>query len=137
MKVQTRAYFAVISDELSPDELTVCLGTQPSSAMEKASKHLDPPVPTANAWQIDSGLDRGAPLWQHLEALHELITPVIDRIAELCKGEPSAFLRIVREFSPADEQADLGFWLDGPWLAILGQTGAQLDVDEYDHVTAD
>ena len=136
MRVQTRVYFAVVSDELSPDELAVRLGTQPSSVMKKASKRLDPPVPTVNAWKLDSGVDRGAPLWQHLEALRDIVTPVIGRIAELCQGEPRAILRIVREFSPADEQADLGFWLDGLWLAILGQTSAHLDVDEYDYVTA-
>ncbi len=137
MKVQTRAYFAVVSDELTPDALAVRIGRQPSSVVRKASKQLDPPVPEANAWKIDSGLERGAPLWQHLEALRELVAPVSDRIAELCQGEPTAVLQVVPEFSPADEEADLGFWLDEPWVAILGQTGARLDVDEYDYVTAD
>jgi hypothetical protein len=137
MKVQTRAYFAVVSDELSPDTLAVRLGMQPSSATRKASKQLDPPMPKANAWKIDSGLEQGAPLWRHLEALRELVAPVSDRIAELCREEPTAVLQVVREFSPADDEADLGFWLDEPWLAILGQTGARLDVDEYDYVTAD
>lgn len=81
--------------------------------------------------------EQGAPLWRHLEALRELVAPVSDRIAELCQGEPTAVLQVVREFSPADEEADLGFWLDEPWLAILEQTGARLDVDEYDYVTVD
>jgi Domain of unknown function (DUF4279) len=137
MKVQTRACFAVVSDELSPDTLAARLGMQPTSVTRKASKQLDPPVPKANAWKIDSGLERRAPLWRHLEALRELVAPVSDRIAELCQGEPAAVLQVVREFSPADVEADLGFWLDARWLAILGRTGAQLDVDEYDYVTAD
>jgi hypothetical protein len=61
------------------------------------------------------------------------VAPVSGGIAELCQGEPAAFLRIVRKFFRAGDQADLGFWLDEPWLAILRQTGAQLDVDEYDY----
>jgi hypothetical protein len=137
MKVQTRAYFSVVSDELSPDELSVRIGMQPSSVMTKAGKRLDHPVPKTNAWEIDSGLEPGAPLWRHLEALREVVAPLSDQIAELCQGEPTAVLRIVRKFSPADEEADLGFWLDESWLAILQQTGAQLDVDEYDYATAD
>ena len=60
------------------------------------------------------------------------MAPVSGRISELCQGEPAAFLRVVRKFFAAEEQADLGFWLDEPWLAILRQTGAELDVDEYD-----
>lgn len=137
MKVQTRACFSVTSDELSPHELSARIGMQPSSVMTKASKRLDPPVPTTNAWEIDSGLEPAAPLWRHLEALREVVAPLSDRIAELCQGEPTAVLQIVRKFFPADEEADLGFWLDESWLAILQQTGAQLDVDEYDYTTAD
>ena len=105
---------------------------QPSSVMTKASKRLDPPAPVANAWELDSGLTQDAPAWQHLEALRERITPATSRISQLCQEEPIAVLQVVRKFSPSDEQADLGFWLDEPWLAILQQTRAQLDVDEYD-----
>jgi uncharacterized protein DUF4279 len=137
MKVQTRAYFSVASDELSPDELSARIGEQPSSVMTKASKRLDPPVPKTNTWEIDSGLEQDAPLWRHLDALREVVAPLSDRIAELCQGEPTAVLQVVRKFSPADEEADLGFWLDKYWLAILQQTGAQVDVDEYDYATAD
>lgn len=132
MRVQTQVHFDVVSDALSPEELEARIGMPPSSIMRKASKHLDPPRPTANAWEIGSGLDPGAPLWQHLESLREVVAPACGRIAELCQGEPTAFLRIVRKFFQAEDQADLGFWLDEPWLAILRQTGAQLDVDEYD-----
>jgi|SRR5437016_9707370 len=132
MRVQTQVYFDVASDVLSPDELEARIGMPPSSVMRKASKHLDPPRPAANAWKIESGLDPDAPLWQHLEALREVVAPVSGRICELCQGEPTAFLRIVRKFFRDEDEADLGFWLDEPWLAILRQTGAQLDVDEYD-----
>jgi len=133
MKVQTQAYFAVSSDVLSPDDMAGRIGMEPSSVMRKASKRLNPPAPKANAWQIDSGLDPSAPLWQHLEALRGLVAPASGKIAELCQGEPAAVLGIVRKFSLAAEEADLGFWLDEPWLAILRQTGAVLDVDEYDY----
>jgi hypothetical protein len=132
MRVQTQVSFDVVSDVLSPDELEARIGMPPSSVMRKASKHLDPPRPVANAWKIGSGLDPDAPLWQHLEALREVVAPVSGRISDLCQGEPAALLRIVRKSFAAEEQADLGFWLDEPWLAILRQTGAELDVDEYD-----
>ena len=60
------------------------------------------------------------------------MAPASGRISEVCPGEPAAFLRVIQKFFRAEDQADLGFWLDEPWLAILRQTGAQLDVDEYD-----
>ena len=104
--------------------------------MAKASKRLDPPVPVANAWMIDSGLSQDASAWQHLEALRERIAPATGRIPELCRDEPTAVLQIVRKFSQSQEEADLGFWLDEPWLTILQQTGAQLDIDEYDFTVA-
>jgi hypothetical protein len=132
MRVQTQVYFDVVSDVLSPDELEARIGMPPSSVMRRASKRLDPPRPAANAWKIESGLGPDAPLWEHLDALREVVTPASGRISEVCRGEPTAFLRIIRKFFRAECQADLGFWLDEPWLAILRQTGAQLDVDEYD-----
>jgi Domain of unknown function (DUF4279) len=133
MRVETRAYFAVRSDELSPEELAARIGATPSSVMTKAAKRVSPPRPATNAWKLDSGLDLDAPLWQHLEALRALVTPVVAQVSELCQGEPTACLQIVRKFYPAADGADLGFWLDEPWLAILRQTGADLDVDEYDY----
>jgi hypothetical protein len=101
--------------------------------MTKASKHLDPPVPKTNAWEIDSGLEPGA----HALAAPGSATRSRNTPGRLCQGEPTAVLGIVRRFSLADEEADLGFWLDESWLAILRQTGAQLDVNVYDYTTAD
>jgi hypothetical protein len=135
MRVETRAYFAVFSDQLTPEELTLRIGLPPSSVRTKATRRASPPIPAANAWKLDSGVDRHAPLWQHLEALCALVTPVTARIAELCRGEPNAFLTIVREFYPAEAEASVGFWLSEPWMAILSQTGADLDVDEYDYTS--
>jgi len=135
VRVETRAYFIVFSDELSPEELTARIGITPSSVKTKAAKSASPPRPVTNVWKLDSGLDRQAPTWDHLEALCALVTPVTARISELCEGEPTASLKIVREFYPAVGEARLGFWLDEPWLAILRQTGAHLDVDEYDYTS--
>ena len=72
MRVQTQVSFDVVSDVLSTDELEARIGMPPSSVMGKASKHLDPPRPVANAWKLGSGLDPDVPLWQHLEALRRL-----------------------------------------------------------------
>jgi Domain of unknown function (DUF4279) len=135
VRVETRAYFIVFSDELSPEDLTARIGLTPSSVMTKAAKRASPPRPVTNAWKLDSGLDRQAPTWDHLEALCALVTPATARISELCGGEPKASLKIVREFFPAVGEARLGFWLGEPWLAILRQTCADLDVDEYDYTS--
>lgn len=133
MKVSTRVYFAVRSDALSPEELAARIGMPPSSVTRKASAHADPPRPAVNAWKVDSPLSASAPLWQHLEALYKVIAPASGAIAEVCRGEPDACLQIVREFFPAGGEADLGFWLDESWLAVIRQTGALIDVDEYDY----
>lgn len=135
MRVETRAYFAVHSDVHSPEDLEARIGMSASSVMRKAARHVDPPRPPVNAWNIDSPLGPSAALWEHLEALHEVVAPVSSRIAEICRGEPTACLQIVRKFFPSDGEADLGFRLDEPWLAIIRQTGAHIDVDEYDYAT--
>ena len=89
MRVRTRVYFDVVSEVLSPEELEVRIGMPPSSVMRKASKHLDPPRPVANAWRIESGLGPDAPLWEHLDALREVVAPASGRISEVCQGEPA------------------------------------------------
>jgi Domain of unknown function (DUF4279) len=132
-RVSTRVCFAVHSDVLSLEELQARIGMPPSSVTRKAATHADPPRPAVNAWKIDSPLSPSAPLWQHLEALFKVIAPASATIADVCRGEPGACLQIVREFFPADGEADLGFWLDEPWLAVIRQTGALIDVDEYDY----
>jgi hypothetical protein len=132
VRVETRVYFAVASDGLSPAQLADRIGLQPSAVLEKGSKRPAPPRPATNAWQLDSGLERNAPTMDHLDALLVLIAAVADKIAELCAGEPVARLEIVREFRPSEGEADLGFALDERWLHILSQTRAFVDVDEYD-----
>jgi hypothetical protein len=136
MRVETRVYFAVASDLLSPAQLTDMIGREPSSVRERGSRRADPPIPTTNTWQLDSGLDRRTALPEHLAALLTLIAPALAAIVKLCQGEPIAVLRIVREFYPAHEEADLGFALDHDWVGVISQTGAVVDLDEYD-LTAD
>jgi uncharacterized protein DUF4279 len=133
MRVETRVYFAVRSGMLSPEELEAQIGMAPSSVLRKAAVRVNPPRPAANAWRIDSPLGTSAPLWRHLEALYEAVAPATSGIREVCRGEPAACLQIVREFFPGSGEADLGFGLDEPWLALIHQTGALVDVDEYDH----
>lgn len=72
-------------------------------------------------------------MWQHLDALRELLTPVTSAVEELCTGEPTACLRVVRQFEASWREADLGFHLDREWVQLLSRTGASIDVDEYDH----
>jgi hypothetical protein len=133
MRVRTRVCFAVRSTVLTPEDLQARIGMSPSSVTRKAARDVAPPRPAVNAWKIDSPLSPSAPLWQHMEALRELIAPASGKISAICQGEPAACLQIIREFFPADDEADLGFWLDEPWLAIIRQTSAVVDVDEYDY----
>jgi hypothetical protein len=132
VRVETRVYFAVASDELSPAQLTDRIGMQPSAALEKGSRRPMPPMPATSAWKLDSGLDRDAPLTDHLDALLVLIALLADKISELCEGESAARLQIVREFRSSEGEVGLGFALDERWLQVLSQTRAFVDVDEYD-----
>jgi uncharacterized protein DUF4279 len=134
MRVETRVYFAVYSDVLGPEEMKARIGVPRTSVVvRKAAERNDPPEPVASAWKVDSALSPSAPLWRHLENLRDAVAPVSSAIAEVCRGEATACLHIVREFYPAGEEADLGFGLDDRWLAIISQTGARLDVDEFDY----
>jgi Domain of unknown function (DUF4279) len=132
VQVESRVYFAVASDALNPGQLADKIGLAPSAVSEKAPRRGVPQTPATNSWRLDSGLDRTASVEDHLEALLVLIAPVAASIGELCKGEPVARLEIVREFRPRDGEADLGFALDERWLEVISQTGAFVDIDEYD-----
>jgi Domain of unknown function (DUF4279) len=136
VQVDTRAYFAVVSDLLSVEVLVARIGAEPTRAVVAGERRAWPPLPAANHWTIDSGLGKAEPLWRHLEALRQRVEPLAAPIGLLCADEPGAALRIVREFQPGDEQADLGFWLDEGWLDLLRRTGAVVDVDEYDYTSS-
>jgi Domain of unknown function (DUF4279) len=69
VQVETRVYFAVTSDGLSPGQLADKIGLPPSAVTEKAFKAGVPPRPTTNSWKLDSGLSRTASLEDHLEVL--------------------------------------------------------------------
>jgi hypothetical protein len=131
--VETNAYFAVRSDEMTPEAMAAGIGADPTRVMRRGERGADPILPATNAWMLDSGLGRDEPLWRHLQALHLLVEPVTAAIAVLCAGDPAPSLIIVRSFRAGDGEADLGFWLDDSWMAVLRATGAHLDVDEYDH----
>lgn len=133
MRVETSVYFAVYSDVLGPEEMQSRIGAPPAPGARKAPRPTDPPVPVASAWKVASSLNPSAPLRQHLEDLRVAVAPVSGKIAEVCRREATACLHIVREFYPDTAEAELGFWLDDRWLAIISQTGARLDVDEYDY----
>ncbi len=135
MRVETRVYFAVASDELSPEQMTDRIGLTPSSTTVTATRKSTPPIPVTNTWKLESGLDSGTQLNDHLDALLTIVAPLAGRISDLCKnGEAVAWLEIVRKFGASPEDADLGFVLDSRWLEVLRQTGAFVDVDEYDFI---
>jgi hypothetical protein len=135
VRVRTRAYFAVQSDVMPPDVLALRIGAEPSRATVRGARRERPPIPASHGWALDSGLPVEEPLWRHLEALYERVGPLVGAIGELCADEPVAVLRIVREFEPDPEEADLGFRLGREWLDLLRRTGANVDVDEYDYAS--
>ncbi|GAA0251037.1 DUF4279 domain-containing protein [Cryptosporangium japonicum] len=133
MRVETRVCFAVYSEVLSPADLAARIGAAPTASVVRGSRRRRPPVPVANRWSLESGLGPEAALWRHLEALLPRVSPLAEAITALCADEPTCGLTIVREFTASDQEADLGFWLDENWLALLHRTGATIEADEYDY----
>jgi hypothetical protein len=134
VRVRTRAYFAVQSDVMPPDVLALRIGAEPSRATvrERAGngRRSRPPTGGRSTAVYPSRNRCGG-----TSRLYERVGPLVGAIGELCADEPVAVLRIVREFEPDPEEADLGFRLGREWLDLLRRTGANVDVDEYDYAS--
>jgi Domain of unknown function (DUF4279) len=139
MRGLARAYFYAESRTLTSTELVALIGHAGDELVEKDS--LRPGRPVTSSWELRSGLEREAPLWEHLPALYARLQPLTEQLARLAGLDVGLGLNIVRWFEeepgPASQRTSpgLGFALDTNWLRLLADLHGDLDIDEYDWTT--
>lgn len=128
---QSVAYFAIQSTSLSLDEISALVGAEPDRGWSIGERFHRPHsgielVRGFSWWVRDSGAAPGAPIRLHLDALLPFVRSVAGRLT----GSPPAspVLNIVQYLYNDDE---VGFHLDGEWIALLGSMSASIDVDQY------
>ncbi|ADI08250.1 hypothetical protein SBI_05130 [Streptomyces bingchenggensis BCW-1] len=144
MPLHQYAYFALISQHTSADEMTSQLGIAPDEVSVRGSRFIEPrPIPVNHRWKIvcrepDLRVD------EQITSILDRLQPHTDRIADLALHLASngggAVLQVVRYFNDTDQDEPnaaqdpnlFGWHLDRNILDFLIATGAELDVDEYD-----
>lgn len=128
---QSVAYFAIQSASLSLDDISALVGVEPHHGWSVGERFRQQRsgievVRGFSWWVRESGAAPGAPIRLHLDAL----LPFVRSIAGRLTGSPPASpaLMIVQYLYNDDE---VGFHLDGEWIALLGSMSASIDVDQY------
>lgn len=152
MSVRQYAYFALSSRSTSAAEMAAVLGIEPDRTLIRGSRRTEPfPVPVAHRWVVECR-EPGLSVDEQVGRILERLAPHTAAIAALARrldaerdAGPSAVLEVVRYFNEVEqhrgdrEQASegepirmLGWHLGREVLDFLQDTGAVLDVDEYD-----
>ena len=155
MRGRQRAFLAIVSDDLEPDEIGRALGIAADHTAPRGSIRSDPaPVPKRHVWQLFSGKPETARLDDHVAALLDRLRPIRDALRALQKSRRiDAGVVVGRHFDPGPESEEvlaerekrlsegltalrgqhplLGFHLDAEQLAELAALGLGLGLDEY------
>jgi len=154
MRVRQRASLRVSSNLLDPGQISALVGVDPHETKLRGSRSPGPPpLPRFHLWHFNSGLADDLRLDEHLGRLVGTVSAHADGFREVASTpETNVWLSVVRYFEEGPEDFDeatyglpadspferlsgqhpfLGWGLDTEQLALLGQTGIGLDVDEY------
>lgn len=146
MPLNQYVYFALPSERATAKEMAAVLGIEPDETTVRASRLAEPPMPVCHhRWKIVCRAP-GMRVDEQVAQILDRLRPHVGRIADLARqleqegGSSSAVLQVVRYFSD-DECAGnaersgpniFGWRLGRDVLEFLDDTGAVLDVDEYD-----
>lgn len=126
------AYFRVVSDLMTLDEITERSGEMPTSGWSRGDRLLRgrrgiERVMTFSSWSLDSPLGIESPIYEQVDALYHPVA----RISNALRGvtEMSSTLQIVQYFS---SRQDPGFHFSREWVSLLATMGATVDVDQYE-----
>ncbi len=154
VRIKQYVYFAMTSDNVSPDAMAREIGLAADSVMVRGSERAGPrPRPALNSWKIVCET-AGLTVDDQVELVLDRIRPYQPAIRECVRTHGvTAMLQVVRylgawlddddgeeeeitvtedglEKLPGQHQL-LGWGLDADVLAFLLDVGAEIDVDEY------
>jgi hypothetical protein len=125
--METIVRIKILSNELSPEEISRKLRQQPDRSWNKGT--ADPKVSRNmskfNAWILNSGLPKDARIEDQVAALLEKVRPVGKEILEISANETVDFSCVV--YSDAEPP----IYFDNKTLGAIASLGANLDVDLY------
>lgn len=153
MRISQYAYFGILSDNYSPEDISRLVGMAADDSQVKGSRRADPPVPVCHQWKIVV-TERNRGIDEQLSEIVARLAPAVTRISRLVgEEECTATLQIVRQYGDQDGEDEgwdpvvteqgqlmeklprqhqlLGWHLGPEVLDFLAATGAELDVDEY------
>jgi Domain of unknown function (DUF4279) len=128
-----RAYLAIESESMSPDQISEVLQVQPDEAVAKGTVPANSPTgrpARRTAWKLIEEGSASIGVSFLIEALYKRIFPFRDAMKRLNYEGCDIFLRVVLYHSVADE-GSRGFALDPPLIKLLAEIGASIDVDQY------
>ena len=125
--METIVRIKILSNELSPEEISRRLRQEPNRSWIKGT--TDPKVSRNmskfNAWILNSGLPKDAPIDYQVTALLEKVRPFAKEIREISANETVDFSCVV--YSDAEPP----IYFDNKTLSAIASLGANLDIDLY------
>jgi hypothetical protein len=124
--METIVRIKILSDLLSPEEITSRLGSKPDRVWHKGNvREISRNMAKFNGWIMDAGSSRQAPIKEQVAMLLEKLKPLRTELNEIA-ALASVDLSIVVY---SDYEPPLHF--DNATLGEIASLGANLDIDLY------
>ncbi|MFD3707082.1 DUF4279 domain-containing protein [Nocardia sp. NPDC058658] len=147
MKIRQYSYFALYSGTMPAAEMAGRLQMDPDEVMVLGSKSARHRIPRSHSWRIARRSSES--IDEQIEHLIDRVKPILPQVISLvAHPEVSASMNVVRYYHDPDGVHEapggtpssechrwphpLGWHLSSPVLEFLLETGAELDIDEYD-----
>lgn len=126
---EAEVYFKLVSDDIDPDEITKCLGIQPTRTRKKAQ-----PIPKYNSWEYSSGkkVSEVIDIYELSSTVTGALESKAEDIAKVVKEKKLvAELQVVLWISMDEEISTPAIGFEKETIAFLDKVGASIDVDTY------
>ena len=127
------AYFAIVGDDVDPDEVTRALGVAPTEVKRKGSR-IPGRVPRFNMWIYGSEHYSGE-IVDVAEISNELVKQLLPKasVIKSLKAEYNAelYLEVVLHISCNESISTPAIGFTSPTIEFLSEVGAYIDVDTY------
>jgi hypothetical protein len=125
--METIVRIKILSDTLSPREISRRLGQEPDRFWNKgtADPNVSRNMAKFNAWILNSGLPKDAPIEAQVAALLEKVRPLAKEILQMSATETVDFSCVI--YSEAEPPT----YFDNKALSAIASLGANLDLDLY------
>ena len=128
-KVSARARLVVLSDELTPEEMTALLGMAPDTSWRMGELTTGGRPYRHHGWQLDSRLTKDRPAEEQLSDLLERLAPIAPAVSSIANN-PATFrarLWLVRD----GDNWNPGLSLSPVSVRQIDALGVGLEIDIY------